>query len=189
MTGGAETRYATDMRTACGVSVEEYLDSSYEPDCEYVDGEVLGRNVGESDHSGLQGLIVWWLMSRRKELGIHVFPDMRVQVAGTRFRIPDIAVTNHMVRGRILREPPFLCIEILSPEDRASRTQIKIDDYLHFGVAHVWLIDPRKKRAWSFTREGRGDAVPMLTTREPRIELPIGELFEQLDQEIDLSED
>jgi Uma2 family endonuclease len=49
-------------------------------------------------------------------------------------RVPDIAVTISRPAGRVLREPPFLCIEILSPEDRASRGEEKIDDYLQFGV-------------------------------------------------------
>jgi len=33
------------------ISVEKYLRTSYRPDCDYVDGEVLERNVGEKDHS------------------------------------------------------------------------------------------------------------------------------------------
>jgi Uma2 family endonuclease len=174
------------MRTAAGVSVEEYLKTSYEPDCEYVDGEVIERNVGEIDHGGLQLIIGWWLKSRAKQLGIYAFSDTRVQVAPTRFRVPDVVVATHRPRGRIFREPPFLCIEILSPEDRVSRTEEKIDDYLRFGVAYVWLIDPRQKRAWSYTRDGRQDAVSALTTSEPRIELPIAELFAELDEQVDL---
>jgi Uma2 family endonuclease len=103
------------------VSLEEYLTSAYEPDCEYVDGEVLERNLGELEHGGLQGVIVAWLFVRRKELGIHVFPETRTQISARRFRVPDIAVTIKKPAGHILQEPPFLCIEILSPEDRAGR--------------------------------------------------------------------
>jgi len=172
------------MATTTLVPLEEYLATVYEPDCEYIDGEVLERNMGESDHSGLQGLLVGWLISRRKQLGIHVFPEMRTQVAPKRFRVPDIAVTTTPVAGRILREPPFLCIEILSPEDRASRIEEKIDDYLRFGVAHIWLLDPRKKRAWSYTREGKREATNVLTTDVPRMQLPVLELFDELAEEI-----
>jgi Uma2 family endonuclease len=173
--------------TLTDISVEEYLNTSYDPDCEYVDGEVIERNMGEPDHAGLQNAIGGWLWTRRKQLGIHVFTEMRVQVAPTRFRIPDVAVTKSKVKGRILREPPLLCIEILSPEDRVSRMEVKIDDYLKFGVAYVWLIDPRKKRAWSYTHDGRRESSSVLTTEEPRIELPIAELFAELDEEVDLS--
>src|SRR4051794_21593759 len=99
------------------ISVEEYVGSAYEPDCEYVDGKLLERNMGESDHAGIQGLLVAWLSVRQKELGIHVFPELRIQVAPNRYRIPDITVTTRRISGRILRVPPLLCVEILSPED------------------------------------------------------------------------
>lgn len=175
------------MATATLIPVEEYLGTSYHPDCEYVDGEVIERNMGEPDHASLQTLIAIWLGSRQKQLGIHVFAEMRVQVARTRFRIPDIAVTTHKVKGRILREPPFLCIEVLSPEDRTSRTEEKIDEYLNFGVDYVWLIEPRKKLAWSYAKDERREATSVFTTNEPRIELPIAELFAELDEHVDLS--
>jgi Uma2 family endonuclease len=167
------------------VSLEEYLATAYEPDCEYIDVEVLECNLGEADHGGLQALLVAWLLNRRKQFGIHVFPELRTQVAPKRYRVPDIAVTTSRPAGRILQAPPFLCIEILSPEDRASRIQEKIDDYLTFGVAHIWLLDPRKRRAWSYTREGKREAVNILTTDTPRIELPVAELFDELAEEIE----
>ncbi|MBV9403925.1 MAG: Uma2 family endonuclease, partial [Acidobacteriaceae bacterium] len=129
----------TDMAASAAVSVEEYLSTEYEPDCEYIDGEVLERNMGESDHGGLQMILAAWLFARRKQFGIHVFPETRTQVAPRRFRVPDIAVTTRRIAPGVLREPPFLCIEILSPEDRMSRIEDRIGDYLRFGVAHVWL--------------------------------------------------
>ena len=39
------------------VSMEEYLRTSYRPDCEYIDGELRERNVGQWEHSRIQ----WWL--------------------------------------------------------------------------------------------------------------------------------
>ena len=44
--------------------------------------------------------------------------------------------------------------EILSPEDRISRMQERIDDYLAFGVSYVWVIDPKTRRAWVHTPTG-----------------------------------
>jgi hypothetical protein len=40
------------------VSVNEYLSSSYDPDCDYVDGEGLERNLGEYDHAKLQKKVI-----------------------------------------------------------------------------------------------------------------------------------
>jgi Uma2 family endonuclease len=45
---------------------------------------------------------------------------MRVHVKPTRFRIPDICIVLGDKYEKILTKPPFLCIEILSPEDRWS---------------------------------------------------------------------
>ena len=33
------------------ISVEEYLNTTYRPDVEYVDGEIQERNLGEFDHA------------------------------------------------------------------------------------------------------------------------------------------
>src|SRR5256885_9307685 len=111
------------MAVSTIVSVEDYLSTAYDPDCDYVDGEVIERNMGESDHSGMQGAISAWLYSQRRRAGIHMFPELRVQVGPRRYRIPDIAVTTRKVPRGVLREPPFLCVEILSPEDRMSRVE------------------------------------------------------------------
>src|SRR6266567_3918379 len=81
------------MLTSALVSVEEYLNTSYDPDCDYVDGRVVERNWGELDHSDLQGEIVVYFRMRRKQWGVHAFLEQRVQVSPTRFRIPDICVT------------------------------------------------------------------------------------------------
>jgi Uma2 family endonuclease len=173
--------------TATGtlISLDEYLSTVYDPDCEYVDGELIERNMGESDHSALQTTISALLYNQRRESGIHVFAELRVQVAATRYRIPDITVTKQKVRGRILREPPFLCIEVLSPEDRASRMELKIDDYIAFGVRHIWLIDPRRKKAWSYTSDGKRESSALLTTSEPRLTLSLDEVFAALDDDIE----
>ena len=44
------------MTSAVQVSLDEYLASTYEPDREYVSGKLVVRNMGESDHTGLQAL-------------------------------------------------------------------------------------------------------------------------------------
>lgn len=172
------------MTSASQVLLDEYLASTYEPDREYIDGELVERNMGESDHAGLQALLSAWLASRRRQLAIHVFTELRIEVSSGRYRIPDITVTRRKIQGRILREPPLLCIEILSPEDRASRFEGKIDEYLAFGVPHIWVIDPRKRHAWSYSHEGKREATTLLTTSDPRIELPIMDLFNELQEDV-----
>src|SRR5579863_7520996 len=109
------------------ISVEEYLTTMYHPDCDYVDGEVLERNMGELDHASFETALGAYFFARRKEWNITVLTEMRVQVKPTRYRIPDVCVVLGGTDEKILTKPPFLCIEILSPEDRWSRVKARMN--------------------------------------------------------------
>jgi Uma2 family endonuclease len=169
------------MKTGALVPVEEYLRTTYDPDCDYVDGEVLERNLGERDHSTLQAELIFYLMTRRKTWNIFVVPEQRVQVSPTRFRVPDICVyLGEGPKDQIFRTPPFICIEILSPEDRWDRMQKKIDDYLRFGVQYVWVINPPDQRAWACTTDGSVEIRDgILRTENPSLTVPLAEIFDQ----------
>ncbi len=163
--------------TVTAVPLEEYLDTSYRPDCEYLDGEMLERNVGEWDHSRLQTLLSRDLCNRENELGIVVVVEQRVQVKPRRFRVPDIAVLAKPPAGPIIQEPPLLCIEILSPRDRMQEMQERIDDYLNFGVRYVWVIHPRTRRAFVYTPQGFHEAKDgVLRTENPEICVSLSDL-------------
>ncbi len=88
------------METSALVSVEEYLNTSYRPDCDYVDGELLERNVGEHPHSDLQTELAYYFRSRRKQWKLHAVVEQRVQVKSDRYRIPDVCVLKTSVRTR-----------------------------------------------------------------------------------------
>src|SRR5262249_51391545 len=65
-------------------------------------------------------------------------------------RGPDVAVyedadsfeETHPKYGEV---PLRLAVEVLSPNDRADRTQRKITDYLNTGVELVWVVDPEDR--------------------------------------------
>jgi Uma2 family endonuclease len=136
------------MSTAKPVSVSDYLATSYRPDRDYVDGELLERNVGEWDHSRLQALLLKHLLQYEDTFGLLVVAEQRVQVMLSRFRIPDLCVVRGNPGQQILTRPPLLCIEILSPDDRMSSMQERIEDFLALGVENVWIVDPRRKKAY-----------------------------------------
>ncbi len=75
-------------------SIEQYLSTSYHPDREFVDGLIVERNLGERTHSRIQRKLIVYFDARSAELGIEVFPEQRVQVSPTRFRIPDVTVVK-----------------------------------------------------------------------------------------------
>lgn len=166
------------MSTAILVPLSEYLETSYRPDCEYLDGELLERNVGEYDHSRLQILLSNYLCNREKQWGILVVLASRVQVKATRIRVPDITVlTSPLSAGRIIQQTPFLCIEVLSPSDRIGEMQNRIDDYLNFGVRYVWLIHPKTLRAFVYTAEGVREVKDgVLSTEDPEIRVSLADL-------------
>jgi Uma2 family endonuclease len=171
------------VRTAALVSVEEYLRTTYDPDCDYVDGEVIERNLGEHDHSDLQSELVRYFRNRRRELKTHAYVEQRVQVAKTRFRVPDVCVyVGDKPREQIFRTPPFICNEVLSPEDRVARTQARIDDYLKFGVAYVWVFNPENRRVWVYTADGSREVKDgTLRTENPSLTVYLSEIFSSLD--------
>lgn len=135
--------------TAAPVSVEEYLSSSYEPDMEYIDGQLEERNVGEIEHSDVIAGIMEWFLRHAKEWNIRVRPDVRTQVGPTRFRVPDIVICSRSSQDkRIVREPPLAVIEVLSPEDRIGRYHQRIADYRAMGIKAIWVVDPETRRGW-----------------------------------------
>jgi Uma2 family endonuclease len=121
-----------------------------------------------------------YLYPRRTQWRIQVYPEQRVQVMPDRYRVPDICVIVGRTDEQILTKPPFICIEILSPEDRMSRVEERIDNYLAMGVAYVWVIDPQTRKAYSATAETGLCEVKtgVLRTENPALEVPLAELFE-----------
>lgn len=166
------------------VSVAEYLATSYRPDCDYVDGEIEERNLGEKDHAILQAALNALFFMNRSIWGIEVYPELRVQVSSTRFRIPDITVTTAgLTWARILRTPALLFIEILSLEDTLSRTRQRVDDYLNFGTANVWIIDPELRKAYVCSKTGMQEPEGgSLVVPGTEIRVVLSELFAELDR-------
>ena len=169
------------MSTKLLMDVEEYLHTSFEgSDCEYFDGEVVERKMGEIPHGDVQLALGRALSTRRPTLGIRVIPEIRIQIHGRRFRVADLAVWRHDDIGTgIPTVPPFLAIEILLPEDRMVRMLPKIHEYLSIGVEYVWIIDPQEPAAMCFSQQNPGGSVcDILRTSHPDIAIPLACAFD-----------
>jgi Uma2 family endonuclease len=160
------------------VPVEEYLRTNYDPDCEYLDGQIVERNLGEKTHSRIQRELILQLDAIVKKFGMEVLPEQRVQVSSTRSRIPDVTVVR-VSDEPIVNSAPFICIEVLSEDDTMQYMQEKIDDYLRFGVRYVWIINPRNQKGYVVTLAGMVEAtLGTLETKDPAISMPVSVLFE-----------
>jgi Uma2 family endonuclease len=167
------------------VTLEEYLHTSYRPDCDFVDDHIEERNLGDPLHSLLQMELGFWFRSHREEWNVRVLGELRTRVSGKRVRIPDIAVVSRAtaLNELTLNTPPLIAIEILSPDDRLSRVVTRLDDFLAMGVEHVWLLDPMERAAFTYSTAGG-----LKLARTSRLELPdspiyldLPELFSALD--------
>ena len=168
------------MAASTQISVEEYLKTTYRPDCDYVDGEVRERNLGERDHSRPQGLIYVFLFSREKEWRIVVLPEQRVQVKPHRFRIPDVCVLREDAPDEpIVHAPPLICIEILSKDDTFKSVTERLDDYITMGVPNVWVIEPHTRRGYVYNQDGFLEAKEgVLRATNSEIAVPLTSIFE-----------
>ncbi len=171
------------MATAARVSVSEYLNTSYRPDQEMLEGQLVERNVGEYDHSNLQGALVAWLRQRQREWNIRVLPEQRLQVSATRFRVPDVCVVSReQALEPVFTRPPLLCIEVLSKDDTLRSMQDRVDDYLAFGVQNIWVLDPVKRRAYVCMHgDFREPESEILEIALSPIRIPLKDLFSDLD--------
>ncbi len=133
------------------IPVEEYLRTTSDPDCEYVDGVIEERPVGEYDHATWQAILVAFFTARQDELGIKARPELRVQVSRNRFRVPDVTLLSREApREQIITHPPLAVFEILSPEDTMARMLEKLADYERMGISAIWLIEPTKQVYYRF---------------------------------------
>ena len=172
------------MATATRITIEQYLKTPYEPDAEFVNGEVEERNVGEYDHNVVQWAILDWFRRRDKSWKTRTIQEQRTRLSSGNVRIPDVSVWSRDVPvERVFSHPQLIAIEVLSPEDRHSKVQEKIEDYRQFAVANIWIIDPVKRFGW--------DCSDGNWTRKQRFDLPDSPIFldlEQLFKELDAAE-
>jgi Uma2 family endonuclease len=127
------------------ISVSDYLSRTYHPDMDYVDGQLEERNMGEKEHGKLQARVFILLKKTRR---VFPFIETRLRVSPTRYRIPDVCVYLKEPDESVFTQPPLLCVEILSPEDRMSRIGRVIEDYIRLGVNTVWILDPLERKSY-----------------------------------------
>lgn len=168
--------------TTTHLSLEEYLRTDYEPDCDYVDGELEERNAGELNHSVALAFFIGGFAAHGERSDLEAYPVLRLRVSPTRIRVADVAILPPKIPFEAVpTRPPIAIIEVLSPEDRVSRYQQRLDDYRAMGVVNVWVIDPMRRKAYDCSQGGWQPADKLLITNPP-VEIPLDPLWKKLNE-------
>jgi Uma2 family endonuclease len=158
------------------VSEEEYLRTTFPGvDPEYRDGELMERGVPNYFHGVLQGDLYSFFKQHRQR---NLFPavETRLRVRPGRVMIPDVVVFWPNDPNTEFPETlPLIAIEILSKDDRLAEVRDKLQEYLNWGVPHVWLIDPTKNRLYVY-RDGLRE-VQSFSIPEVSLELAHSDIF------------
>jgi hypothetical protein len=98
------------------VSVEEYLSMVFEHDCEYLDGAIEQRDLGEFEHAYVQGLLVTLFKIHEQDWGVYALPEQRIQTQAKHFRVPDVTALREGTKPEaILTHPPVWSLRFSHP--------------------------------------------------------------------------
>jgi Uma2 family endonuclease len=139
------------------IGVEEYLGLVFpdRPAPDYVQGEVVERSLPTVIHSQVHASIGVLFEPVSRKVRLTMMLGLRMQLEPRLFRVVDFAIyLGARPEGRYATTPAFVAVEIVSPDDRYSDLTQRLEDYRRWGVPHVWLVDPQRKRLHEYTEAG-----------------------------------
>jgi Uma2 family endonuclease len=102
--------------------------------------------------------------------------ETRIRISPTRYRVPDVCVYEREPEEQVFTTASWIVVEVLSPEDRMSRMQRKLEDHHAIGCPNIWILDPWCSKEYRFDGTSIVE-VPELATRDSRVNLAISRLF------------
>ena len=174
------------------LTLEEFLKlPETKPASEYIDGRIIQKPMPQGEHSVIQGelIIVINAVVKPKKVA-RAFPELRCTFGG-RSIVPDVAVFTWERIPRkenggvanVFKAAPDWIIEILSPDQSATKVTKKILHSLKHETQMGWLIDPEEEfvfvyfadRTIAFFEEP-GDRIPVPPFAES-FNITVGEMF------------
>ena len=159
------------------VSVEEYLSTSYKPNCEYVDGVLYPKPMPTWMHGLLQSHLAMLINQGFAQFA--AASEVTVQIRTGKYLVPDLIVQRRdSIQAPYPSVPVHLCVEVLSPDDRMSEAFAKCEEYHAWGAQTTWVLDPEEQRAWEYRTGKRPVEIPQIgwLTAEG-ISIPIADVF------------
>jgi Uma2 family endonuclease len=184
-----------------GMSLEDFLEAGSRERFELINGRKIPKMPDMYEPQWVTNLLCDWLKAyvNQRQLGT-AFMEMTFIMPGTELdnwvkgsRIPDISfyagdrITQYRANRRDstprpLSLVPDFVIEIVSPNDRYTDIDEKIDAYLEDGVRLIWLIDPQRRKATIYAPDlenpivlkgdatlDAGDVIPGFTLNLPHL--------------------
>jgi Uma2 family endonuclease len=166
------------VATKTQITAEQYLRMTFEPDAEFVHGEIVERAMPDYIHGRLEGLLFARFDSLRLSHQLYPSVEVRLNLGLDVYRIPDVAVFTESQQP-VPDTPPLVAIKILSKDDRHSDLMQKLEEYLAWGVANIWVVDPITKRFSAYTQLGLQN-VSSFTLPDYPFQLTPSDLFSDL---------
>jgi Uma2 family endonuclease len=160
------------MATTVHIPVEEYLSKEFQDrNPEYVDGELVERALPTYKHGKIQLRFGWIFGNARRRHPLFATSEARLRVTPARVRVPDVAVfAGSEPEEDYPDHPPLVIVEILSPTDAWTSVMDRLREFEEWGVRHLWLVDPSKRRFHVFSN---GDIRTVATLDLPEYEISI----------------
>jgi Uma2 family endonuclease len=136
------------------ITIEEFLElPETKPAREFIDNQIVSKPMPKGQHSIIQRQLIIFLSANLSPHKIaRVFPELRCTFGGHSI-VPDIAVFTEskiprLANGKIANTfnlAPDWTIEILSPDQSATKVLKNISYCLEHGSQMGWLVDPESE--------------------------------------------
>ena len=159
------------------MSAVDYLRTSFEgPEPDYVNGELVERSMPNLSHSLLQIRLADAFKSLEDRRKLFRSTEIRLRVSHAKFRVADFAAFSTEVHEQVPELPPYLVVEIVSPDDRYEDIMSKLADYEEAGVEFIFLADTPVRK---LSRFRRGDLVGVAALELPAYgaSIPLSAIF------------
>ena len=153
------------MQTSKTLTFEEYLtyDDGTDNRYELVDGELVMVPLPTADHSDVVDLLSKTFSLEIEKLGLNwivkrdvgTYVGIHPETGKERSRTPDLCVISqeqwnevkaNKKAAAVLKTPPLLIVEVVSPGDKRTDYKEKESEYKKAGVREYWIIDLLKSK-------------------------------------------
>jgi Uma2 family endonuclease len=143
------------------LTAEEWSSLDEDEEGELVAGVLEPEEMPDAVHELTVSFLIRTLGTWLAGAGFVLGSEVKLLVAPRTGRKPDMSVflpgTTPPPRRGLIRKPPYLVVEVISPSPRDERRDrvVKTAEYAAFGVTYYWLVDPALGTFEIFERNAR----------------------------------